>query len=97
MSNDVKELKQDRDKTIVRTSVIGIGANLALAARYGVSAGTITDCVIKTSTKDATGLTNRFLSDENARRTMTNDSLTQVGIAVVERDGMDFVAEIFAG
>ena len=69
----------------------------ALAARYGVSAGTITDCVIKTSTKDATGLTNRFLSDENARRTMTNDSLTQVGIAVVERDGMDFVAEIFAG
>ena len=44
MSNDVKELKQDRDKTIVRTSVIGIGANLALAAAKA-SAGMVANSI----------------------------------------------------
>ena len=32
MSNDLKALTSDRDRVIMRTSLIGIGANLALAA-----------------------------------------------------------------
>ena len=37
MSTDIKGLKSDRDSMIVRTSLIGIGANLALAAGKAVT------------------------------------------------------------
>ena len=44
MSNDLKALSTDRDRVIMRTSLIGIGSNLALAAGKAI-AGTLANSI----------------------------------------------------
>lgn len=51
--------------------------------------------VLKTPVKTAEFIDLRFSSDEVTRGNMLSESAASVGIAVVEKNGQNFVAEVF--
>ena len=66
-----------------------------MAARWNIPAVSVYENVLKTPVKSADFIHLRFYSDEVSRNNMLSESITSVGIAVVEKNGQDYVAEVF--
>ena len=66
-----------------------------MAARWHIPALEVYENVLKTPVKPAEFIHLRFYSDEVSRENMLLGSASSVGIAVVEKNGQDYVAEVF--
>ena len=66
-----------------------------MVSRWGVSCNLAYENILKTYGKDAQSINRRFESDPTASANMMADSVTSVGIAVVNANNQQYIAEIF--
>ena len=66
-----------------------------MVSRWGISCGGVGENIYKTTNKNASQIDLRLQSDETSRNTRMSGTYTSVGIAICERDGQSYIAEIF--
>ena len=66
-----------------------------MVSRWGVSCNLAYENILKTYGKNAQSINRRFESDPTASANMMADSVTSVGIAVVNANNQQYIAEIF--
>lgn len=66
-----------------------------LVTRFGADASSASENIWKVSVKSADEINTRFQSNEGSRQLRMADSYTSVGIAIVEKNGQDYIVELF--
>ena len=67
----------------------------SMVARFGCSSTHASENIWKSSAKTSSQIHTRFQSNEGSRKVRMSSGYTEVGIAVVEKDGQIYIAEIY--
>lgn len=67
----------------------------SMLSRWGIHSGNPSENIWRASTKTAEEIHSRFQANEGSRKVRMSSGYTQVGIAVVEKNGQTHVAEVY--